>query len=129
MVWQLEWLLFIYWLQKLSKMKIQQKGHTTIIKDAKNDLEAFVTLLTHEFSTYKDQNIIIDISSYTGLTLKDISVFLGLTKMQKKAKKSFIIVIDDFDFNKVTSQMNVVPSLLEAHDIIEMEEIERDLGF
>jgi predicted AAA+ superfamily ATPase len=110
-------------------MKIQQKGHTTIIKDATNDLEAFVTLLTHNFSTYKDQNIIIDISSYTGLTLKDISVFLGLTKMQKKAKKSFIIVIDDFDFNKGPSQMNVVPSLLEAHDIIEMEEIERDLGF
>jgi hypothetical protein len=29
----------------------------------------------------------------------------------------------------VPDEMVVVPTVLEAHDIIEMEEIERDLGF
>ena len=110
-------------------MKVHQKGHTTIIKDTANDLEAFVRVLAHEFLTFKNQNLIIDISSYTGLTVKDIKDFVALAKEQKKAKKSFVLVIDAFDFNKVPSQINVVPSLLEAHDIIEMEEIERDLGF
>jgi hypothetical protein len=33
------------------------------------------------------------------------------------------------DYNAVPDKLTVVPSLLEAHDIIEMEEIERDLGF
>ena len=35
----------------------------------------------------------------------------------------------DIDFNAVPAQITVVPSTQEAHDIIEMEEIERDLGF
>jgi hypothetical protein len=38
-------------------------------------------------------------------------------------------VADNIDFNSVPSKMTLVPTVLEAHDIIEMEEIERDLGF
>jgi hypothetical protein len=33
------------------------------------------------------------------------------------------------DYNAIPNTLHVVPSLQEAHDIIEMEEIERDLGF
>ena len=40
-----------------------------------------------------------------------------------------MVVADGIDFNAVPAQLSVVPSNLEAHDIIEMEEIERDLGF
>jgi hypothetical protein len=40
-----------------------------------------------------------------------------------------VLVIADFDFNKVSHKINIVPSVQEAHDIIEMEIIERDLGF
>ena len=36
---------------------------------------------------------------------------------------------ENIDYNAVSSNLIVVPTLLEAHDIIEMEEIERDLGF
>ena len=45
------------------------------------------------------------------------------------AKKSMIIVSNEIDFDKVPNYLNVVPSVLEAHDMIEMDEIERDLGF
>jgi hypothetical protein len=38
-------------------------------------------------------------------------------------------VVSDIDYNAVPDMLTVVPSLLEANDIIEMEEIERDLGF
>jgi hypothetical protein len=40
-----------------------------------------------------------------------------------------VLVTDSIDYNKVPSSITLVPTLLEAHDIIEMEEIERDLGF
>ncbi|MFN3640990.1 MAG: ribonuclease Z, partial [Flavobacterium sp.] len=33
------------------------------------------------------------------------------------------------NYNDIPEKYNVVPSLLEAHDLIEMDEIERDLGF
>jgi hypothetical protein len=40
-----------------------------------------------------------------------------------------VIVSDVLDFDKVPTYLNVVPSVIEAHDMIEMDEIERDLGF
>jgi hypothetical protein len=110
-------------------MKVQQKGHTSIIKDTHDDLSALVTHLTHQYEQFKTQNLIIDISHYRGLNTKHINTFLSLANAAKKNKKSFVIVIEDFDFNTASTLMNIVPSRLEAHDIIEMEEIERDLGF
>ena len=47
----------------------------------------------------------------------------------RKSKKSFILVTPEIDFNAVSHKLAVVRSLQEAHDIIDMEEIERDLGF
>jgi hypothetical protein len=49
--------------------------------------------------------------------------------LHKKGKKSFVLVVDNVDIDKLPLKMTVVPTLMEAHDIIEMEEIERDLGF
>jgi hypothetical protein len=43
--------------------------------------------------------------------------------------KSFVIVTADFDYNAVPSKTDCSSVFIEAHDIIEMEEIERDLGF
>jgi hypothetical protein len=56
-------------------------------------------------------------------------MFSDLSKLHKKGKKSFVMVAENIDFNAVPKALVVVPSVLEAHDIIEMEEIERDLGF
>ena len=110
-------------------MKVETKGHTTTIKDTQGDLMGFLMKLTHEFKTFEKHNVIVDISKHTDLTIKDIKSFAGLCSNHKKAKKSFVIVANTIDFNDVPAKMTVVPTLLEAHDIIEMEEIERDLGF
>ncbi|MFY0481495.1 ribonuclease Z [Flavobacterium sp. PLA-1-15] len=110
-------------------MKVETKGHTTTIKDTQGDLGGFLTKLTSEFKTFQSHNLIVDVSKYNDLKIKDIKLFSDLCKVHKKAKKSFVIVANDIDFNEVPAKMTVVPTLLEAHDIIEMEEIERDLGF
>lgn len=110
-------------------MKVEAKGHTTIIKETKGDLVAFLMKLTHEYKTFEKQHLIIDISHLKDLSVKDINSFLPLSKVHKKAKKSFVIIAEDIDFNKVSDKLAVVPTMIEAHDIVEMEEIERDLGF
>jgi len=110
-------------------MKVDQKGHTVTIKDTQGDLNGFVEKVTQQFKTFEKQNIIIDLSADNNLSESDLKLFLPLSKQQKKAKKSFVIVVADLDFNSISDKLVVVPSLLEAHDIIEMEEIERDLGF
>jgi len=110
-------------------MKVDQKGHTVTIKDTQGDFNSFLDKVTQQFKTFEKHNIIIDLSSNKAFTESDLKLFLPLSKLHKKAKKSFVIVVSDLDFNAVSDKVVVVPSLLEAHDIIEMEEIERDLGF
>ena len=110
-------------------MKVNQKGHTVCIKDTKGDLVSFLMKVTHEYKSFEKHNIIIDIRLYDDLSVKEINSFLPLSKIHKKAKKSFIIVTSVLDFNAISDKIAVVRSMQEAHDIIEMEEIERDLGF
>jgi hypothetical protein len=110
-------------------MKVDQKGHTICIKDTQGDLMSFLIKVTHEYKSFEKSNIIIDIRKHKNLSPSAINSFIPLSKIHRKAKKSFVIVTSDLDYNAVSDKLAVVRSLIEAHDIIEMEEIERDLGF
>jgi hypothetical protein len=110
-------------------MKVEQKGNTTIIKDTQGNIRLFLEKVSNEHQTYKSQNIILDITKDLNVSLNDIKLFSDLSKVHIKGKKSFVMVASGIDFNDVPTKLTVVPSLQEAHDIIEMEEIERDLGF
>ncbi len=110
-------------------MKIEQKEDICYISDAQGDLVSFVMKLTHEYKTFEKQHLVIDLLFYDNLTIKQLDALLPLSKIHKKAKKSFVIVVKNIDFNAVSEKLNVVPSKVEALDIIEMENIERDLGF
>jgi hypothetical protein len=110
-------------------MKVEEKGHTVTIKDTQGDAAAFLGKVTTEYNSYKERNIVLDLSNDGSITLDGLLKFLPLSNKHRKAKKSFVIVAKDIDFNEVPDEMIVVPTSLEAHDIIEMEEIERDLGF
>ena len=110
-------------------MKVEQKGPITIIKDTQGNIQNFINKLTHEHTTFKNQNLIIDVTHDKNVEIKDIKLFSDLSKAHCKGKKSFVLVASEIDFNAIPTQLTVVPSIQEAHDIIEMEEIERDLGF
>jgi hypothetical protein len=111
------------------QMKVEQKGHTTTIRNTQGNTADFLTKVVHEYNSYKTQNIILDLTHDKNLNMQDIKSFIDLSKKHKKEKKSLVLVTDAIDFNAVPTTVTVVPTLLEAHDIIEMEEIERDLGF
>ncbi len=111
-------------------MKVKTKGNTTIIKSNQEEVALFLKKVTEQHNSYKDTNLILDISEKKNAVNKDILLFGKLSALHKKGKKSFVLVMnEDFDFNNATDKVMVVPTLQEAHDIIEMEEIERDLGF
>ena len=40
-------------------MKVEQKGHITIIKDTQGNFYSFLEKVTHEHNSYKNQNIIL----------------------------------------------------------------------
>lgn len=110
-------------------MKVEQQGHTTIIKDTQGNFSNFIIKISEQFNSFKKQNLILDISKDENLNIKDLKEAKDLAKKHKKEKKTMVFVAENIDFNEIPDYLLVVPSILEAHDIIEMEEIERDLGF
>jgi hypothetical protein len=110
-------------------MKVDLKGHTIVIKDTEGDSLVFLEKVTNQHESFKHQNLILDLTHDKTTTIASIKAFSELSKIHKKGKKSFVIVAENIDFNAVPKAILVVPSVLEANDIIEMEEIERDLGF
>lgn len=132
MVLPSEWQLSIFWLQKFNKdsqMKVTTKGHTIIIKDTEGNIVEFLEKINNQYNSFKEHNLILDISHDKSVDVKSIKIFSDLVKRHKKEKKSLVFVVQDLDYNKVPVSITVVPTLLEAQDLIEMDEIERDLGF
>ena len=110
-------------------MKVDKKGHTTIIKETRGDIKAFIENIATEYKTFEKQNLILDVSNDQKVGMSDLVNFKDLVKQHQKAKKSLVIVAENIDFNETPDYLIVVPSVLEAQDIIEMDEIQRDLGF
>ncbi|CAM3632284.1 hypothetical protein FLGE108171_07230 [Flavobacterium gelidilacus] len=110
-------------------MKVEQKGHTTIIRDTQGNFSSFIEKLSDQFNTYKEQNLILDVTKDENLSINNLLEVKDLAKKHKKENKTLVFVAENIDFNAIPDNLLVVPTVLEAHDIIEMEEIERDLGF
>jgi hypothetical protein len=111
-------------------MIINNSKTFTVLKDQKDGIEDFAKFLTHTVPTrFKDQNLIIDLLSYTNLSLEQLLMFIELSNKHRTLNHSFVIVNDAIDPDILPDEIMVVPTLLEAQDVIEMEEIERDLGF
>jgi hypothetical protein len=110
-------------------MKVTTKGHTVIIKDTEGDIVAFLDKINSQYNSFKEHNLILDISHDKSVDVKSIKIFSDLAKKHKIEKKSIVFVVSDIDYNKVPMSIIVVPTQLEAQDLIEMDEIERDLGF
>lgn len=110
-------------------MKVDEKGTTITLKDTKGDFTAFLMKVTHQYKTFENHNLIINLLAHKDISIDEVKALLPLSKQHKKAKKSFVVVVGDFDYNTVPTKLTVVPTLLEANDTIDIEEIERDLGF
>ena len=74
-------------------------------------------------------HLILNLLSIEAITIKNLKSLKPLASLYKKAKKSLVVVCQNIDFTEVPEYLNVVPTITEANDIIEMEDIERDLGF
>jgi len=111
-------------------MKIEQSENITIITSKQDNISLFLENVSNRYNSYKNTNIIINIPKTDKLSKSEIVTLNKLSTKHKKEKKSFVVVVNEhFDFNQTTAKVMFVPTLQEAKDVIEMEEIERDLGF
>ena len=110
-------------------MIIDQDGTISIITQEKATIVELVKKIQALYPKFKKNNIIVCLSSLNKLNLQDILEFLELSNTHRGSKQSFVIVSDKIDLIIVPDEIVVVPTTQEAYDIIEMEEMERDLGF
>lgn len=109
-------------------MIFDKKGTTTTVFQEHIALNGFLKNLNGGYAKIKNDNIIVNLFSFSKLSAGDILEFLDLSNTHRQAGKSFILVTDKVSYGEVPDQIIVVPTIQEAMDIIEMEEIERDLG-
>ena len=109
-------------------MKITEKENYKILKDEKGDLAAFADELTKRHSDFKEFNLVIDLLEQKNLVSEQLLMFLEIATIQLNQKKSFVIVNNDVEIDKVPEELIVVPTLREAEDVINMDELQRELG-
>jgi len=110
-------------------MIFDKDGNITIIIQEKSTIVELVKKLYATYPKFKNDNVIVNLSVMNKVTLQDIVEFLEISNQHRHAKHSFVIVTDKANLNEMPDEIVVVPTLKEAYDIIEMEEMERDLGF
>ena len=110
-------------------MIFDKDGNISIITQEKVSIVELVKKLDVIYSRFKSDNIIVNLTSLKTLTTQDVVEFLQISNQHRKAKQSFVIVTDKIKPEDIPDELEIVPTMQEAYDIIEMEEIERDLGF
>lgn len=109
-------------------MILEEKSNYVLAKSEAATLhEVFTELTSNE--TLTKHNIILELSENLNINTEEIAVFLDYSQNCKANGTSFVIIKKGIDADDFDESINIVPTLQEAEDIIEMEDIERDLGF
>lgn len=99
-----------------------------IISQENISIDIFLQNLEKEYPKLKNDNLVVDLLGFTKLTPYNVLSFLEISNRHKKNGKSFVLVSAKVSYDDVPEEINLVPTLQEARDVVEMEEIERDLG-
>ena len=108
-------------------MIFDKDGNITIVLQEDVSLPTFVKNLTKAYPKLKHDHLIINLFSFDTLNQGDILEFLDLSNTHRNNGKSFVLVTEALSYDDIPDEISLVPSLQEARDVIEMEEIERDL--
>lgn len=110
-------------------MIFSKKDNITILTQERASIPELVKKINDSYKKIKNDNIIVNLASLNKVSVEDIVEFLQISNTHREAKHSFVIVENTVDIDETPDEIVVVPTLQEAFDIIEMEEMERDLGF
>lgn len=110
-------------------MKIDKKSNYTLILQEETSLVKFAHNLEKEYDNFKENSIVIQTLDKLNITEKDFFVLLKHAKVHQENNKSFVVIHKNVNIDNFPETFNIVPTLTEAEDIVQMESIQRDLGF
>ena len=109
-------------------MEVKKTALATIVICKKNTVDDFFVDFLKNYSNFKNENLIVDLSVVKGVKKESILLFLPSAKEHRKNGMSFVVVTSGIHADRLPEEFITAPTIREANDIIEMENIERDLG-
>lgn len=109
-------------------MKISEKENYTLIEPLEAPVVDFVSVLTEKHTEFEQQNVVVSLLAYHSLKKEEVMGFLEISKAHQMHNKSFVLVSNAITIDELPEEIVLVPSLKEAEDLIQMDEIQRDLG-
>ena len=110
-------------------MIFSKKENISILTQERTTIPELVENINHSYKKIENDNIIVNLATLEKVSVDDITEFLQISNTHRESNHSFVIVNNSIDLDDTPDELVVVPTLQEAFDIIEMEEMERDLGF
>ena len=112
-------------------MIIEKTDIATVFRNEKLSIDDFFLDFSKKYTNFKSENVILDFSTTKDIDIdiENILLFLPIVEQHRNNGMSFVIIVNDIKADEYPDEIIVVPTLTEAEDIIEMENIERDLGF
>ena len=106
-------------------MIIEQHNSTAIITQNKTTITEFSTKLSVLHERFKEVDVIVQLNDATAASMDSL---VSLSETHRLLNLSFVVVSTQLNQDDFEDNFSVVPTLQEAHDYIEMESLERDLG-
>lgn len=90
--------------------------------------DVFTKEFENIFTEQTAKNLILDLSNIE-VSENQIKTLQKFAEEQTENQQSFVVITSLFDADFFEEELNVVPTLTEAEDMIDMDEMTRDLGF
>ena len=109
--------------------ELMTKEKSVICGPKQESLKDFLDNFKLNYPDFSKKNVIVDLSALKNVTNSEILLFLNTAKLHHKNNTSFVIIAHNVDIDRLPDELVTTPTLIEALDIIELDEIGRDLGF
>ena len=110
-------------------MHIEHSEDYILLSNKSDNFDHFLSIFEEKHAEFEEKHLILQLSESLNITEEDLFVFLKYAEKHQQNGTSFVVVKEEVDIDKFPEWFNITPTLLEARDVLEMEEIQRDLGF
>ena len=110
-------------------MQIEKKETFTHFISDENSFSEFYSNFLIEEKNYTSKNVVIQFSNNINISTEEFLLFLDISVQKNQNGTSFVVIYLDIDVDVFPDNFNIVPTLQEAEDVIDMENMERELGF
>jgi len=109
--------------------EIMNKEKNVIVGPRQESLKDFFVEFKKDYPKLLENNVVVDLNSVVIDSSAEIILFLNTAKSHTTNNTSFVVVAHGVNTDIFPSELRVVHTMVEAMDVLEMDEISRDLGF